>query len=546
MMNSFKIKTALIAFLSVFMVSSCKDITELNENPNGVNPLTANPGLVLSTVLTESGKAFVNLGYQDIAGVMQHTQKDGWSGGHNDYDWGQENSWSGYYDILRNNQYVYERSVELKYELHQGIALVMKSMIFGLIADLWGDAPYTHALKASVGGSENTFPAFDSQETIYMGILDELEKANVLLSKNASEYAAVGTADVYYQGNPVKWRKLANSLKLRYYMRLSVKKPEIAKAGIEKIVANPTQYPVITAAADDAAMGFAGNSSTDSWPGAVRFDSDSSNYRRIKMCATFVEYLQAVKDPRLGVFANKVQIPLVVDSSAAKGTDKIVGGKRYLSPDKVAGVAIDTDPEYVGLPVSLLGGASYNMSPTAAQGARNPHVSWLNSAYMQPTGALLKARLMSASEVNFILAEAAQRGWAAGNAGANYKAAIEASFITWGISAASAAYLAQPGVAYNGTLKQIIEQKWIASWTAATEAWFDYRRTGFPELKTGSQSKRAALPVRFYYMLDERNLNKANANAAIDKLEPSKYSETDGKNSAWSKPWLLQGTTKPW
>jgi len=544
-MKHLNMKSIVVAIMGIFMVSSCKDITELNDNPNGVNPLTANPSLVLSTVLTETGRAYVNLGYQDVAGIVQHTQKDGWSGGHNDYDWGQENSWSGYYDILRNNQYVYDRSVELKYELHQGIALVMKSMIFGLITDLWGDAPYTNALKAAQGGIDNTFPAFDPQETIYMGILNDLEKANVLLSKNAAEYAAVGSADVYYQGNPAKWRKLANSLKLRYYMRMSVKKADFAKAGIETIVANPTQYPIITAAADDATMAYAGNSAADSWPGAVRFDPDSSNYRRIKMCATFVEYLQANKDPRLGVFANKVQIPLVVDSSLAKGTDRITSGKRYLSPDKVTGV-IDTDQEYVGLPVSLLGGASYNMSPTAAQGARNPHVSWLNSMYMQPTGALLRARLMSAAEVNFILAEAAQKGWAAGNAENNYKAAIQASFTTWGIASALPAYMAQPVVAYNGTLKQIIEQKWIASWTSATEAWFDYRRTGFPDLKTGPQSKRAALPLRFYYMLDERNLNKANADNAIGKLEVTKYSEADGKNSAWSKSWLLQGTTKPW
>lgn len=544
-MNHLNIKSIVIALVGIFVVSACKDITELNENPNGVNPATANPSLVLSTVLTETGRAMVNLGYQDAAGIVQHTQKDGWSGSHNDYDWGQENSWTGYYDILRNNQYVYERSVELKYEMHQGIALVMKSILFGLITDLWGDAPYTNALKASQGGAENTFPVFDPQETIYSGILDDLEKANVLLSKSAAEYASVGTADVYYSGNPVKWRKLANSLKLRYYMRLSSKKPQFAKEGIEKIVANPTQYPIITAAADDATMAYAGNSSADSWPGAVKFDSDSSNYRRLKMCATFVEYLQAVKDPRLGVFANKVQIPLVVDSSLAKGTDKIISGKRYLSPDKVTGM-IDTDPEYVGLPVSLLGGASYNMSPTAAQGARNPHVSWLNSMYMGANGTLLKARLMSAAEVNFILAEAALKGWSAGSAEKNYYAGIQASLTTWGLASTAAAYGAQPGVVYAGTLKQIIEQKWIASWTAASEAWFDYRRTGYPELKTGPQSKRTVLPLRFYYMLDERNLNKANATTAIDKLVITKYSEADGKNSPWSKMWLLDGTDKPW
>jgi hypothetical protein len=91
-----------------------------------------------------------------------------------------------------------------------------------------------------------------------------------------------------------------------------------------------------------------------------------------------------------------------------------------------------------------------------------------------------------------------------------------------------------------------MEQKWIASWTAATEAWFDYRRTGLPALTAGPAAKRQALPLRFYYMQDEIRINAKNATAAMDKLEITNYSQADGKNSAWSKPWLLIGTSKPY
>ncbi|WP_266365811.1 SusD/RagB family nutrient-binding outer membrane lipoprotein [Tellurirhabdus rosea] len=546
-MKSKKHTLWLTVLLASVLTFSCKDLNDLNQNPNGVDPQKANPNLVLSTVLTETGKAFVDLGYQDLAGVMQHTQKDGWVGTHNEYDWGGSQSWSGYYDILRNNQYVYDRSVQLGFELQQGMALVMKSMLFGLITDLWGDAPYTSALKGEQGGAANTFPAFDSQETIYAGILADLEKANTLLSKPKAEYTStVDAADVYYNGDPAKWRKLANSLALRYLMRISGKKPEVAKAGIEKMLASPAQYPLILAAADDAAMPFAGNSAGDSWPANAVYDANGSNYRRLKMCDTFVKALLALNDPRLGVWANKVQIPLVVDASLPRNTDKIENGKRYLSPDKVAGKEVNTDPNYVGLPVAIVGGSSYNLSPTAEQAANNPHVSWLNDIYKQAKGPLLKSRLVSAAEVRFMLAEAAQRGWAAGDAKTHYEAGVKASFDAWGLSSAYPAYIAQKSAAYNGTQKQIIEQKWIASWTAATEAWFDYRRTGFPELKVGPQAKRKVLPVRFFYMLDERNLNKSNAEAAISKLEQTPYSEADGKNSPWSKPWVLQGTGKPW
>ncbi|MBA4848916.1 SusD/RagB family nutrient-binding outer membrane lipoprotein [Emticicia sp. BO119] len=543
--NYKKIIALVFLFTGLF---SCKDLTEVNNNPNGIQPELVNPNLVLPTVLTEAAKAYVNLGYQDIAGVVQHTQKDAWSSGHNDYDWGGNQSWSSYYDILRNNQLVYDRAVALNLEFHQGVSLVMKSFMFGLITDLWGDAPYTTALKGELGKTEDILPAFDSQEVIYTGILADLEKANTLLSKSKAEYSSiVDNVDVYFGGDPAKWRKMANSLALRYYMRISAKKADVAKAGIEKIVANAAQYPIMTVNSEDATMSFPGTSDGTSWPANAVYDASGSNYRRIKMAGTFVEALQALKDPRLPIWANKVEIPLVVDASLPAGTDKIEGGKRYLSPDKVGNTVVDTDPEYVGIPTSFSAlPSAYNLNPTPGQTSFNPHVSFLNDIYKAATGSLLKARLISAAEVNFILAEAALKGWAAGDAKTRYEAGVKASLNTWTVGSKADAYLATPGVAYEGTLKQVIEQKWIASWTAATEAWFDFRRTGLPALKAGPAAKRQALPVRFYYMQDELNINKANTNAALDKLEVTNFSQADGKNSAWSKPWVIQGTGKPW
>ena len=107
-------------------------------------------------------------------------------------------------------------------------------------------------------------------------------------------------------------------------------------------------------------------------------------------------------------------------------------------------------------------------------------------------------------------------------------------------------YMAQTSVAFDNTVKQVLEQKWIASWTAATEAWFDYRRTGFPVLKTGMSAKRQAIPLRFYYMQDEIRMNKENAESALKKLEVTIFSQADKENSPWSKTWLQKGTTIPW
>jgi hypothetical protein len=550
-MNRIK-NSFIIALTIVFtIVTSCKDLDELNINPNGVDPNVADLNLLLPTVITGIGETVVGLGFGPIAGVMQHTQKDGWSSGHNDYDWdNSSNSWSDYYSILRNNDEYYQKAVEGEYEFHQGVALILKAYTFGLIADLWGDAPYTDALKAEQG-AEFFKPVFNDQKDIYNAILADLESANTLLSKSSDSYKNINkTQDVLYKGDVTKWRKFANSLALRYYMRLSAKDATLAQQGISKITSDPSTYPLITSAADDANISYIGLSPNDSWPTNMVFDPDpSGSYMRLKLCSTLVDALQNLNDPRLGVWANKIETPLQLVSG--DGIDKIVDGKRQISQDIVDdyeeawGVGIDYDPEYVGIPPSIFAAPQYNLNPNLDQGVFNPHASQLNDIYKESAGPLLLMRLLSAAEVNFILAEAALNGWVTGNAEDYYANGINQSFIAWGVSDQFADYL--NGAPMNG-LESIIEQKWIASWSAAAEAWFDYRRTGLPSLQTGESAKRAALPLRFYYHYDnEIAKNTVNAEAAISKLEATAFKGNDiSNNSAWSKFWLLQGTNKPY
>ena len=119
------------------------------------------------------------------------------------------------------------------------------------------------------------------------------------------------------------------------------------------------------------------------------------------------------------------------------------------------------------------------------------------------------------------------------------------SLNAWGVGSQFSSYITR--APYIG-LESIIEQKWLASWTAAQESWFDWRRTGLPDLKTGPAAYRAALPLRWYYhSSNEISKNPENAAIAIGKLQPTQYKGTDASNnSAWSKPWLLQGTGKPY
>ena len=539
--------------LGLILLSSCHDLEELNINPNGVDPANAHPNLLIATVTTEAAKSIVNLGYGDIAGVMQHTQKDGWSSSHNSYDWTSQD-WSSYYGILRNNDEMYNKAQELGLEFHQGVGLVMKSFMFGLITDLWGDAPYSAALNGEEGGAANIKPTFDSQQDIYAGILTDLETANTLLSKPQDAYSDINsTQEVLLGGDVRKWQRFANSLALRYYMRISEKDPSTAKAGIEKIVADPATYPLITSAGDDVTLDYVGTSNVDSWPANTVFDgTGGSNFRRLKMCATLVDAMQALSDPRLPLWAEPIDIPIVVDSTLEEGTDMIVDGTRFVAQDiaeqytATLGAEVNQEKDFIGLPPAWSNvPQAYNLNPNLEQAPNNPHASHLNDRYKDAAGSLLKARVISAAEVHLILAEAALKGWSVGNAEEHYNAGVEASMEAWGLGDGVRDYLSGEA-AFGGTLEEVIEQKWIASWTAAAEAWFDYRRTGLPNLQAGEFTKRPALPVRFYYSVDEIDFNPDNAFSAIDKLETTTHTAPDGKNSAWSKMWVLQGTGKPW
>ena len=127
-LNTMKYKY--IASIALILVSfSCSDLTVLNENPNGVEANQVNPNLILPTVLTEASKSFLDLGFGDIAGVVQHIQKDAFWGSVNDYQWSDQ-SWAGYYGILVNNKLLYDRSVELDMQFHQGVSLVIRAMMF--------------------------------------------------------------------------------------------------------------------------------------------------------------------------------------------------------------------------------------------------------------------------------------------------------------------------------------------------------------------------------------------------------------------------------
>lgn len=531
-----------ISLVIILSVASCKKLTELNINPNGVTLQSTNPSLLMGGVLPTVANQYLSLGFQGgFSGVMQYMQKAYHNGDFNYYDWTNED-WAGYYSNLRNDIGAYDVAKERGNAYLMGEALIMKSFVFGFLTDIWGDIPYTHAIKGDQGGEDNLAPTYDDQQTVYSGILKDLkEAANLMSSVNPGE----GVSDAYYHGDASKWAKFANSLRLRFYMRISSKLPDVAKEGIAEVYNSGIYFKSID---DEATYTYSGATAGASWPNSLKFDgSGGVEYRYLQMCQTFVDTLMTFNDPRLHVWADKVEIPFVISDTDYPDADIVVDGVRYIHSSAIpAGTTVNTD-SYVGIPPAVTAPDAWNLNPTAGGNGYNPHVSHINSMYKEASGPLLKVRLQSYSEVCFIFAEAALKwGIAGGDVEAWYNKAVKASLDTWGVGDDYDNYISGPDVAFNGTLRQIMTQKWIANWTVSQEAWFDYRRTGYPDLKSGPKAERTVLPIRYMYPGPEYTLNKNSLETAVNKLEKTGFSGAQGNDSPWSKMWLLQGTSKPW
>lgn len=583
---------SLIFLAIIIVVDSCKKFSVLNSNPNQVTPDQASPDYLMAGVLTQAATWYGNLGSGNISGAMQQTYQDAWGTTFSDYQWDQQDfDWTGNYATLANDKLLLQKAQGYKWDFHQGVALIMRGFEFANIADFWGDAPDSMALNGSLEGTQNQFPAFDSQESIYERAIADFKAAIPFFNGTTSDHPEITsvtqTSDVFYGGDPVKWKKLANSLLLRYYMRLSSKMDE--QANVESVAAN-----VFQSDDDDWMMPFPGTDQESSYQFCSKFN-EASGYHRNKMCGTLTMKLKDLKDPRIVIMAQPIVTPSVVSSSQFAPGDNttlttVVNGIRYINPaaaaaknykqfnpatyttDRPYGAArtaimnlYDTSSVYVGIPISYDNYVDfeYNINGSGTQSTSlSDYVSYLRTdIYDNPSGPLLAQRLASYSEICFDLAEAALKGWNVGADAAKwYKNGIKASFDTWQVFSTYQSdvnnyygcvkdydsYIAQPSVAYNGTLQRIMEQKWIAAWQACNEAYMDWRRTGLPALTIGWGSYRGQIPLRFGYNNSELSNNIANAQVAIGKLVASPYNNTDGNNSSWSKFWLLQGTTEPW
>ncbi len=458
----------LVILAAVVMVIGCTDdFEEINTNNN--QPEEASSNLILAEVISNSVGRVALEGWNGGNIVAQLTAKINFTG-FDRYNWGSESGlWNGFYDDLPELEIILQtsRAEGSRNTSYEGIALVLKSWIFSMLTDNWGAVPYSEAIKGETEG--NFKPVYDSQEQIYNGILADLVTAEGLLAQGQP---IVG-GDLLYNGDVNKWRKLANSLRLRYLMRISNKVDVSSEMQSIVDVGN-----IFESNDDNAVMVYPATTQVDSWPVST---SRIGSFDEHRLSLTSESVLKAYNDNRLFTWFQPTDNP-------------------------------DDDPNLItGMP----NGLSEDNASNYNGGAKN--VSRLNQPLFFDSPNSVRAALMQYAEVQFILAEAAQRGMITGDAKTYYENGVAASFEYWNTDQNIPAYLSQPGVAYDGKLETIITQKWLASFLVGYEAWYDFRRTGLPSLIIPGPDNvnEDVVPVRFMYPDVEQSLNADNYQAAV-------------------------------
>ncbi|UOQ78157.1 SusD/RagB family nutrient-binding outer membrane lipoprotein [Hymenobacter sp. 5516J-16] len=357
----------------------------------------------------------------------------------------------------------------------QAVGRIMRSYFFSILTDYYGDIPYSQALRIE----ENVLtPKYDTQEQVYTGLLTDLKEASNQIQINGP---AVG-GDILYNGDMDRWKRFANSLRLRLAMRISDVKEAQARAEIAELLNGST--PLISSNAQNAQLVFSGSAPNTNPIAVNRSTRDDHRVSR-----SITKRLAVLNDPRLPIYAKPAECKASNDAAAPDSTGLFRGVRN-----------------------GLTNGNALALGPLCS-------TSKVGDAF---TKADAPGVLMTYAEVLFLKAEAVARGFVTGVAQAEYNNAITASMNQYGITGAPVtAYLAHPSVSTpitQANYREVIgNQKWIALYGQGSEAWSEWRRLDYPRLPVAAASTGTGgrIPVRFRYPANEQSLNTANYQEAV-------------------------------
>jgi hypothetical protein len=528
-------------FLIVGLLSSCtKDYEKINTDPN--NPVSV-PAI---DIFTNAEQTSIS---RELGGWIQHTYLGVWCQQwckvqYIDEDRYMPRDMSGEFQApytreLKNLTIVITKAATEKNDRLVAAAKIMRAWSFMYLTDTWGDIPYSEALKGFELAGTLT-PKYDTQASIYADLLTQLEDANSTLSSTTINF---GTGDLIYGGDPVAWRKFANSLKLRIlnraagtpwtftYNMVAPQAPvtttpgaaalTTADAQIAAILADPVTYPIFESNDDNAKLIFPGL--------PYRNDIYNALYTRTDQAIseTMVNWLKARTDPRLHIYGQP-------------------------TPNSVATPPLD----YVG----FQNGRGITSAPFPAVSLLGTKIAYNEKAPLY---------VLCFDEIQFIKAEYYKRVGNDAAAKTAYETGIQASmdrwglvnggnvFPSWGKTAITTStvgipvnyttYLANPLVLWSGTdahkFQLICEQRWAGMYGQGVQAYAEVRRTGFPERMfeyelEGAYYPNLGLPIRLQYALSEDTYNTTNVAAArtaqnIEAINEGMFSTNGISSQVW-------------
>lgn len=485
------------AFIYLFFligIGCKKDFLDVNTNPN--NPPFAPIGLVLPNALNVTASRQV-MNYTFISGWMQQWAiSSSFAPSSSDFttykqttDFG-NGLWLGIYDNLEDYDSVEIKATIQNKPFYEATAKIMKAYNFQQLVDMFGDIPYTDALK----GTLNLRPAYQDGQLIYDSLIIELDTAISLMQRSDAKEDEGG--DILFNGSQTSWIKFANSLKLRILMRQSEipGKTGYIKDEISKIMNGSDGFIASDVSVNPGYYNEASKQNT--------FYSNFYNSRGTYINAFWVanqnsiDFYKDNKDPRLTAFYTK-------------SLDQVYRGN-------VLGLSLNSRD------------SCSKFGPGVLKSSSQPAI------------------LMLLAESYFLQAEAMQRGYMSGSAKDLYNSGVIESFnfldavlppiksvidpekdsVTFTSIQSARYYLDSsyfPDSSVNpkknnwnnaqDKIKLIITQKWAAeNCVTPFEEWCDYRRTGFPDvaLTRSPFVDVKAIPVRILYPSSEYQTNASN------------------------------------
>ena len=534
----------IITMACALFFASCSDEYMENMNTDPSKAATIDPNAQLTTAQLQTYgdlsmmEIYRNYHYAFTQQLMGCWNTTNYGGRHTLDNNEMSRIWTSFYtQSLKNIIDAQYRTAEDAEKVNiNSVLRIYRVYLMSIITDTYGDAPFSEAGLGFLEGKFN--PKYDKQEDIYNAFFLELEDAVNKIDPTKDKV----TGDLIYAGDVTKWQQLANSLRLRFAMRISNVNPTKAQTEFENALA--ANGGVITDASSDALIKYMtiafsfGQEAYSDYRGnslsQLLFGNDPANNPSY-LCSTFFNQLRQSGDPRTFKISRCYYDGLMSATSPDNRVD---------ITQEMIEKGIDFSPRDPGAYSWEPWPTGYDSDICKELAVNNPSGTVTMAREVEPKLAnnFLKSDnpgvVMTSAEVKFLMAEATVKKWNVGSVSAEdlYKQGVRAAmdFLTdnYGCTATTDAEFdafiqgrGTFGHTDNQKLEAINTQAWILHFTNPAECWANVRRSGYPKLKSPAEygfgqylTGGTEIPVRLCYPVLESSYNKKSYNEAIERM----------------------------